>query len=726
MKLYNCLDYDELLDKREDRELWDMIRAEANKIQANLENHQKHLIEPTLNTSFENFVVFMGLPKVPEAKTKLLEKFLRKKLLPAKNVQSDQMKSIDFEIDEGKTTGVAVAEFVSNTVAVLVVKEFDSAKFDKKHVMKVVMMEDFDYFFGEEEDSNSEFQTKKQLAAWAEKLDSEVQWTKVSPTYADTLVLDAVKKESKPNKHVRANQAIRKAEWSHSGNYQILLEERGVRVFGGDNLDFITFFAHRNVRKFILSPNERYLATYNGTIQQNNNKDDKNLIVWDFFTGKALRYFKVVNDALSGSFQFDSTSQYFSRLSRLEKQNILCVYELPSMMMTEDPKTETRCQMDVFNPINCEWSRRGSMLAILCGSLEDSSAVNSSEIKIFSLPERKLYKWVALTQNIVSGDLYWSEDSNYLVAHLTYKVKKKLMDMVQVGKINFLTQRSNVTNLEYVNKKESAVLSLSPNRMYGCLIISGPESKNLRKVVVYGICDTDRGVFYHNKMYEFNRVKFDTCAWGPMSKRFVLGDKSEALFCEVSRSKKKKKNKLIYNAIKSVEMDKYDKIEFSPCGRFVCFITEAGDLSGKKKDTNLIMKFYTCYGDFIKKEIDRDMRVFSWRRFPLPNMNSNQMQSGLKKLKEKVESNLEDLERQDLKIVDEMKFQKIEKEKEELKEFETFIRDRHSYWDSRKEERVKAIGFDEDRPQNVEFSSVNIEDKREVITYNTLSKPAKK
>jgi hypothetical protein len=277
-----------------------------------------------------------------------------------------------------------------------------------------------------------------------------------------------------------------------------------------------------------------------------------------------------------------------------------------------------------------------------------------------------------------------------------------------------------------LDKKESAVLSLSPNRLMGALIISGPETKNLRKVVVYGVSDTDRGVFYHNKMFELNRVKFDICEWGPMNKRFVLGDKSEALFCEVSKSKNKKKHKLIYTPIKSVEMDKYDKIMFSPCGRFVCFVTEAGELLEKKKDTNLIMKFYTCYGDFIKKEIDRDMRVFSWRNFPLPNINVSKKQSAKKKLEKKVEENLADLEAQDLKIVDEMKFQKIEREKKELMEFEAFIKERHQFWDSRKSQRIETLGFDEDRMQNQEMVQVSIEDKRELIVSKDVTQKTNK
>lgn len=723
MKLYNYLDYDSLLCKTRDRELWDLIRAESNRIQRDLDKQQKHLIEPTLETSFENFVVFLGLPKVPSEKTKLLEKFFKKKLFPAKKIDPASMKSVEFELEEAeskgkviqKTTGVAIMEFNDNSTASTVVKEFDSVKFDKKHTMRVVMMEEFEYLFGDEDFQESQFKTKQELNGWAGALDSEVQWTKVSPAYSDSLVLNAIKRESQVHKHIKAGKQIKHAQWSRSGNYHLLLESNGVRVFGGDDFEFITFFKHANVRSAMLSPNEKYLVSYNGTIQQNNNRDDKNLKVWDFFTGRMIRYFKVINGALAASFQFDSTSGYFSRLSRLDKQNSLCVYELPSMMMTEDPKTGKRCQMDVFNPIACKWSQSRSQLAVLCGSLEDTSAVNSSEIKIFSMPERTLYKWVALTQNIVSGSLFWSQDSNYLVAHLTYKIKKKLMDIVQVGKINFLTRRSNVTNLEYLEKKESTELFLSPNRLFGTLIISSPESKTLRRVVVYGVQGSDRGVFYHNKILELKRTKFQVCEWGPMNKRFILGDKSLALFCEVSRSRKKKQNKWVYNAIKSVEMDKYDKISFSPCGRFVCFVTEAGDLQGPKKDVNLTMKFYTCYGEFIKKEVDRQMRTFLWRRFPLPDIYSAPLKSRLTALEKKVVSNEDELDNQDLKIVDEMKFQRLQKEKQELEQFETFIQTQHDYWNSRKEHRVRVLGFDEDRLVEEDYVEVVIEDKREII-----------
>lgn len=717
-RLYSYLDYSGKLNKDQEPKLWNEIKLISNQTERELDKKGESIVEPTLDTEFSKQVVVFGLPIAPKKKTDTMKKIFTKKLLPKAEIKEGFI-DIEFEFDESdsKTTGVAVMEFDNKQIAAKAAKNLNKVKFGK-NVLKMMLMEEYEELFKENEQEESNFKKKEELAEWRSELDKKVLWTKVSPIYADTMMLDAVRQESKPLLNIRAKDKFTGALWSDSGDYLILFEERGFRVFGGEKLEPITFFYHKNVRAVLFDPNEKYVASYNGSMAQNDNKTDENLIIWDFFSGDRLRSFKVENHMLASSFHFDGRGKFFCRLQRLEEQNALIVYELPTMFMTKDPKTDKRCQIDVFNPIACRWSPKDSHLAVLCGALtNDSSATNPSEIRILSMPSRKVYKWISLNVGVVSGHLNWASSGEFLVSHLTHKKKKRYLDLVQVGRINFMTGRSNVNSLEYIEekKKETARLVLSPSGMRGVLFISSPELKSFHRIVVFAIVASERGGFYHCELETIEKTKFKMCAWGPLSERLVIGDGNTALFFEVTNDKKKKKLKC--TAIKSVQTENYTRITFSPCGRFICFINETKPLSDRDESSStLAMKFYTAYGDFIKMETDKDMRVFSWRKVKLLNLDSKKNQKAFKEDKKEVIKNFDDLDAEDLKEVDKMKYEKITLQKKQAAVFESILKERREFWGKMRKTRVKEMGFDEDEAiEEDQTLVVEIQDKLEVI-----------
>ena len=718
-RLYTYLNYSGKLNKEQEPKLWNEIKIVSMQTERELEKKSENMVEPTLDTKFSEHVVVFGLPRAPKKKTAMLEKIFKKKLLP-KVGTTESFLGIEFEMDEAgeMTTGVAIIEFANKQAARKTAQTLNSAKFGKNNTLKMMLMEDYEELFKEVEQEEPNFKKKEELANWQEILDRRVEWTKVSPIYADSMVLDAIRRESKPHLNIRAKDTFTGAVWSESGDYLVLLEEKGFRVFGGEKMEQITYFHHRNVRAVLFDPTEKYVASYNGSISQNDHKTDENLIVWDFFSGDRLRVFKVEDASLARSFHFDGKGKFFSRLQRLGEQNALIVYELPHMLMAKDPKSEKRCQLDVFNPIACKWSPRDSQLAVLCGALSnDKTATNPSEIRIISMPSRRVYKWISLNVGVVSGRLHWASSGDFLVSHLTHKKKKRFLDLVQVGRINFMTGRSNVNSLEYLDEKnkESARLALSPNGMRGVLFISSPELKSFFRIVIFAVVPSERGGFYHCDLETIEKTKFKTCAWGPLNQRLVIGDGNTALFFEITQDKKKKKLKC--TAIKSVKTENYTRITFSPCGRFICFVNETKSLADKdSSSTTLAMKFYTAYGDFLKMETDKDMRVFCWRKVRLMNISSKKHEKAFREDRKQVIANFEDLEAEDLKEVDKMKYEKMTQQKEKAVEFESILKERLSFWKERKSERINAIGFNEDEDIEPTLTRVvEILDKREII-----------
>lgn len=64
-----------------------------------------------------------------------------------------------------------------------------------------------------------------------------------------------------------------------------------LEIYTGKDLQYITAFYHPKIKSAKFSNNEKYLITFNGTV--NDTKDTENIIVWDFYLGNKIRIFKL-------------------------------------------------------------------------------------------------------------------------------------------------------------------------------------------------------------------------------------------------------------------------------------------------------------------------------------------------------------------------------------------------------------------------------------------------
>ena len=78
-------------------------------------------------------------------------------------------------------------------------------------------------------------------------------------------------------------------KWSPQGTYLASLHHQGCILWGGSNFDKKRRLFHLNVQMIDFSPCERYLVTFNGA--PDNDNDPQALAVWDLRKNVKIRSF---------------------------------------------------------------------------------------------------------------------------------------------------------------------------------------------------------------------------------------------------------------------------------------------------------------------------------------------------------------------------------------------------------------------------------------------------
>ena len=106
----------------------------------------------------------------------------------------------------------------------------------------------------------------------------------------------------------------------------------------------LTFYEHPEVKQVEVSPNEKFILSFNGTITEAPNTE--NYIIWNLRTGEKIRTFKAERLEGWGSFQWSPNSEYLSRLNEVSpgtEELQVSVYKMPlcDMITNEEGKKKS-------------------------------------------------------------------------------------------------------------------------------------------------------------------------------------------------------------------------------------------------------------------------------------------------------------------------------------------------------------------------------------------------
>lgn len=652
----------------------------------------KLIKKPILESRSENCIVVIGIPKVPESKIKLIKMVFSKKILPKLEL-NESFLSMKLETDDkGTGTGLAILEFKNPEKAEQAANNLDRFILDKNHTFTSLTFSDFQNIFEIERNLvEPNFLEMKKIINWNDKKFIESKFVAYDSSTISYYSLENLKFNLKEkNKLFSKKEKILDIQFTSSGNYMIIMKSHSFEIYGGEKLEFITRFVHKNLKSIKFSNNEKYIISFNGTI--NEVKNSENVIVWDLYTGKKLRIFKLTDNIYQRSFDFSFDSNYCSGIQVSGNNKHLFVYELPSMKVVKDLKSDKRSQIPVSNPINCCWGNNENYLAVVN---EYDNDVNYFNLSVFNIPSRE-----NIVKNfrfeILDCDIKWSNDDCFLSLAFLCKGNKKRENIVNCCYVDFKGKNIFVSNLDSIEKGDSPEVEFSPNGKH--FVLSNPKKKNKFDMEFYTLNLKDQKPKLLDKLENVTRRKVYFC---PNSKFLILTDNKNVFFNEFKLTK----GKIEYKPIKEVEMSQsFKSLKWSPCGRFVAFVRIA--LS------NLDVTIHDCYGRAIDSFVLEKKNDFQWRDFSRQYKYEATKQQ-TKKFKNNIRKNYDKIYEEDEKIIDAFKVKERNETKKNKEAFLKFFEQKQKEWKESRDYRIEVLGYDEDEEGDV--VEVTRRDKEELI-----------
>eukprot|EP01016_Furgasonia_blochmanni_P006122 TRINITY_DN1243_c0_g1_i3.p1 TRINITY_DN1243_c0_g1~~TRINITY_DN1243_c0_g1_i3.p1 ORF type:complete len:815 (+),score=365.10 TRINITY_DN1243_c0_g1_i3:96-2540(+) len=658
---------------------------------------------PTLDASFNNFVVVTGLPKATSDKIQTLAKVLIEKVFVKLEI-NNYFKNITFGYTDEKqqsSDGTALVECDSPDNAKLFAQALNNYQLDKAHKILAYNLLDFDQITS----SNDVFTPpkllpKEELQSWV--LDPRFR-DQFAVRYGNKFQLNwfnfLEKSTDDALKEVGGEfNTDSKVEWSRNGSYLISYTKIGFTLWGGKSLEKIAFFEHKNVKHVEFSYNEKYCISFNGQVHEADSTE--NFIVWETGLAERLRVFQAGPTDKVGSFKWSYDNSYLAKIG----ENVLAVYQLPSMNLLEDPTTQKKSMIRVPNIQSFAWSPTANTLAVAAHATPKERETNanvSSKIMIIDIPSRKDRKWRAIPWDMRNVEFFWDAQGSFVIARQErLKNKKPMFDMIHVG--YFKKNEIDISDKEYGEKVRNIIPDASARRLAVVLPEIDPSKEN----VASGQLKYDINIL---KIDEENNT-LHIRDLGRLSKR-VSSEvywSSSGLFFTVANTEQSNPNlgQIEFCYLKSLTSPPFAQIE-SCKTTTVNYLTQvAWDPSGRFLTTfSARTGTYTIwngFGETIYRDTLNDLTQLLWRPRPrslLTPEKEAELAANLKNATKKYEE-------YDDKIVNAHKYEMERKRKEKKEEFLTYLKTKKAAWENSREERSQLLGFDEDNLTDITIDEI--------------------
>jgi len=630
--------------------------------------------QPVNNTDLSNITIVTGLPAVDAEKLEKLQGFLKGKILPAQELPEPQ---IEFDMDaNSKSTGIALFTFPDGDIAKLAAQKLNGYKFDANHTLSACTNENFDDMISLDDNyAPPKFLAKEKLQGWLldprfrEQLLVRVQnrnylqWfdhvTKVQSIFTGNTFADFGE--------------VYKTEWSRSGSYLVTFHAAGFALWGGENFEKLNFYPHPEVINVEFSPDEAFVVSFNGTVADAPNSE--NYIVWNVCAATKIRSFKATPTETWGCYKWSFDGKYLASVGN----NLLSIYELPSMQLILDPQTQKRNALKVPNVQTLEWKPNKNILCIAAYKSQAAKGESTGKIYLVEVPSRNIIKWKTITWEFTSCEINWETNGNKVVLVLKKVIKNKKTSMViQIGEI----KHNNVTVEEH-EFPEARVVNVDDSGRKIAVLSADPNSKDAQltgyTVDLYRTDEEIRGKYFQ---------KIGTMTDKPCS--HVLWASNGIFFALVNTDKFSAKIGFLefgfikgnnIEIIKSTKVNYMNQASWDASGRYLVSSSTKGHYT-----------IWTAFGEPVIKDNFTEITQIQWRPKPkvlLPEEQEAQLTSNLKKYIKRFED-------EDDRIINEDKYKKEAIKKAQKEEFEKIMANKRKVWEQTKKARVQLLGFDED------------------------------
>jgi len=396
---------------------------------------------PKLKESFENVIVVLNLPKVPETKREKLTKVVTKITSRLGNLAVNADTgfsgfSMPFNEEKGTSEGICIIAYETPEEAKNAISVLNGYKFDKNHSLlvspynraqKLQNLEEKEFV----EPEHAPFVEKPNAMSWLEdpsQRDEFVirQGNETVVSWFDGKDEPVVDYDGSREKEAGVNWCEYYCHWSPKGSYlATLVPSRGVILWSGSTYEKVGRFVASDVKTVLFSPQENYILTNNMRYD-----DEQAIKVFELQTGKLLRTFSLYpeniereEDVPPPPFQWSYDD---SQLARMGK-DLISVFTTPSMRLL-DKKSLLAEGIHEF-----QWSPNANVLSLWSPEQKNSPA----HVDLIEIPSRKKLRQKNLF-NVSNCSMVWQNDGEYLAVKVTRhtKSKKTLYNNIELFRLN--------------------------------------------------------------------------------------------------------------------------------------------------------------------------------------------------------------------------------------------------------------------------------------------------
>ncbi|GKY91960.1 hypothetical protein MPSEU_000167600 [Mayamaea pseudoterrestris] len=377
---------------------------------------------PRLDTSMENALVVLNLPKVPEAKVEKLTKFTMKLLSRIGNlVATDTFDGMSMPIANGSTLGFCLVAYETAEEAEKAVAALQDLAFDKNHSLTVIRYERALALQGLVPESFQEpeptpFIERPNPTSWLEDpnqrdsyvirhgRETQVQWW--DPRQGPSMDYDGSRE-----RQAGVVWCEQYCHWSPKGSYlATLVPARGVILWSGANYEKTGRFLAPGVRRILFSPNENYLLTSN-----EDPRDPEAVKIYHVLTEQLMRSFPLYPEDVSRDrppppYLWSHDDKYIACMG----DGLIRIYETPGMKLLDQRSLAAEGVAEF------QWSPSDNVLAYWAPEVNNSPA----HVDLVDIPSRIRLRQKNLF-NVTRCSMVWHEQGDYLAVKVTRHTKSK-------------------------------------------------------------------------------------------------------------------------------------------------------------------------------------------------------------------------------------------------------------------------------------------------------------
>lgn len=498
--------------------------------------------------------------------------------------------------------------------------------------------------------------------------------------------------------------------WSPNGTYMCTFHKRGIALWGGPDFQKIARFPHMNVHQVRFSPDERFVATWNGdNVDVDTVNTEGALLVWEIASGRALRSLKQVQANAVPDFSWSANGKFLARLAPKYKigvdpethedirRDLLQVYSTPGMGLLGGASIEAPGVQEM------QWSPTDPYLVWWAPEKGDIPAC----VTLTEFPSKRVVRTKNLF-HVKTCRLYWQKSGDFLCVEVTRVSKSGKTEYTDFQLFRMRERNIPIEILSFTTPIIHFAWEPVGTR-FG--IIHQGEGPGRFQTVFY---DMGKKGTQHQLLFKLEDRPVNELFWSPTGGHVVIagmtgiqnmsGEMIEFYNVDEQRSMGTQEHYLC------------NHITWDPSGRIVTTAVMQEIHNPQPRFTNSnAFNLWTFQGAPIFDESKQKLHNFLWRPRPPSLLSADERQDVKTNLKKHIQKYLAD----DRRKANRVKYKKYNDRYQLRCEFENWLQECEGRYEAQTQHREEVYAnLDKDEGVEMVEHVFNIEISRHVEEYN--------